>query len=217
MNLSEDKKQKEEIEVKFCLTKETKVFAGISLFRIQAKKDFSNVKKGDFGGWVEREENLDQSGNAWIYDEAQVFNNGRISGNGRAYDEAQIFDDALIFGNGRALNKTRIFGRARIFGDARALDEAQIFGHAQVSGDTWVGGKARVKKSPLLIQGTKHTFTVVAGIIKIGCEQHSVKYWMENFREIGEKNKYTENEISEYHDYIILAKKQMEEGRDEKI
>ena len=199
MNLSEDKKQKEEIEVKFCLTKETKVFAGITLYRIQAKKDFSNVKKGDFGGWVEREENLDQSGNAWIFDEAQIY------GNGRASDEARIFDNGQIFGD------------AQIFDNGRVSDEAQVSNKAQISGDIWVSGKAQIKKTPLLIQGTKHTFTVVNRIIKIGCEVHSIEHWMKNFREIGEKNKYTENEISEYHDYIILAKKQMEEGRDEKI
>ena len=43
------------MEKKFQLTTETKVFDGVTLYRIQALRDFSNVKKGDLGGWVETE------------------------------------------------------------------------------------------------------------------------------------------------------------------
>ena len=43
------------MEKKFQLTTETKVFDGVTLYRIQALRDFSNVKKGDLGGWVEKE------------------------------------------------------------------------------------------------------------------------------------------------------------------
>ena len=33
---------------------------GCTLYRIQAVRDFSNVKVGDFGGYVEKEGNLSQ-------------------------------------------------------------------------------------------------------------------------------------------------------------
>ena len=48
------------------------------LFRIKALKDFSNVKKGDIGGYVESEKNLSQDGNCWIYDNAVVMGNAKV-------------------------------------------------------------------------------------------------------------------------------------------
>lgn len=45
---------------KYELTNETKIFNGVELHRIKALKDFGDVKKGDLGGWLEKEENLSQ-------------------------------------------------------------------------------------------------------------------------------------------------------------
>lgn len=45
---------------------------GKKLYRIQALKDFNGVKAGDVGGYIENESNLSQSGNAWVYGDAQV-------------------------------------------------------------------------------------------------------------------------------------------------
>lgn len=36
------------------------MFTGIKLYRIEALKDFSNVTKGDKGGWIEKFETLDE-------------------------------------------------------------------------------------------------------------------------------------------------------------
>ena len=58
---------------KYKLTSETKEWCGITLHRIEYLKDFADVEKGKKGGWVEKEENLSQegnarvSGNAWVY------------------------------------------------------------------------------------------------------------------------------------------------------
>jgi len=42
------------------------------MWRIRACKDFGDVKRGDFGGLVQSEDNLSQYGECWIYDGAQV-------------------------------------------------------------------------------------------------------------------------------------------------
>lgn len=47
---------------------------GEKLFRIKALIAFGNVKAGEVGGYVEREENLNHAGNAWVYGDAQVKN-----------------------------------------------------------------------------------------------------------------------------------------------
>jgi hypothetical protein len=52
---------------KFELTSETKInIFGKKLFRIKALISFGVVKTGETGGWVEKEENVNQSGNAWV-------------------------------------------------------------------------------------------------------------------------------------------------------
>ncbi|MGL9721647.1 hypothetical protein [Symbiopectobacterium sp.] len=49
---------------KFELTAEVKEFFGIKLFRVKALVAFGNVHVGELGGWVEKESNLAQDGDA---------------------------------------------------------------------------------------------------------------------------------------------------------
>ena len=58
---------------KFELTAEfvTNIF-GKKLFRIKALMAFGNVEEGELGGYVEKESNLDQDGDAWVSGDAQV-------------------------------------------------------------------------------------------------------------------------------------------------
>ena len=51
---------------KYELTTDTKMVLGRKLFRIKALVSFGNVKIGDLGGYIEKEENLSQEGNAWV-------------------------------------------------------------------------------------------------------------------------------------------------------
>ncbi|MEH8079417.1 hypothetical protein P9100_11935, partial [Gallibacterium anatis] len=47
----------------------------IKLYRIKALVTIASigVGAGDLGGYVEKESNLDQSGNAWVYGNAKVY------------------------------------------------------------------------------------------------------------------------------------------------
>ena len=56
---------------KFELTTEfiTNAF-GKKLFRIKALVEFGDVKAGELGGYVEKEGNVSQAGNAWVYGNA---------------------------------------------------------------------------------------------------------------------------------------------------
>ena len=69
---------------KFELTSEfiTNIF-GTKLFRIKALIEFGNVKAGELGGFVEKEENLSQDGNDWVYDSPRVYNNHGLCGDDR--------------------------------------------------------------------------------------------------------------------------------------
>ena len=78
---------------KYELTDHTKVVNGHTLHQIKALKDFSNVKKDDLGGWIEDYRNLSQSGNAWIYDDAQVLDYAFVSDNASIEGHASIESD----------------------------------------------------------------------------------------------------------------------------
>jgi len=84
--------------MKYKLTKETKEVYGLKLFRIEALKDFGDVEKGEKGGWIEKEENLSQENNAWIYGNASVYGNAEIYGNASVYGDAWIYGKKLISG-----------------------------------------------------------------------------------------------------------------------
>ena len=45
---------------KYELTNETISFNNRKLYRIRALKDFSDIKKGELGGYIESEKNLNQ-------------------------------------------------------------------------------------------------------------------------------------------------------------
>lgn len=77
------------MDMKFKLTDETKInFVGKKLFRIEATTSWRNIKKGDKGGWIEKESNL--SGNAWVSGDAEV------SGDARVYGDAWVYGDARV-------------------------------------------------------------------------------------------------------------------------
>jgi hypothetical protein len=59
------------------------------LFRIQALRDFGQIRRGDVGGYIERESNLSHDGDSWVADVAQVYGpHGSVRGNGRVSGEA---------------------------------------------------------------------------------------------------------------------------------
>lgn len=58
-----------------------KCYIEAQLFRIRATKDFSDVKIGDLGGFVQNESNLSHKGNCWIYDESKVYDRAIVKGN----------------------------------------------------------------------------------------------------------------------------------------
>ena len=60
---------------------------------------FGDVKEGELGGYVEKEENLDHDGNAWVYGDAWVYGNAWVYGDARVYGNARVYGDARVYGN----------------------------------------------------------------------------------------------------------------------
>ena len=96
----------------------------VKVFRIQALRTFGDIKKGELGGYVQKEENLSHDKNSWISEDAKAFGNSRI------------FENAWIYGTSQAFENCRIFGDTKIFGNAEIFGDALIFGKTRIHGDT---------------------------------------------------------------------------------
>ena len=119
---------------KFELTSEfvTNIF-GTKLFRIKALVEFGDVEAGEFGGYVEKEENLSHDGNAWVYGDAWVCGNARVSGDARVYGDAEVYGNAEVYGDAEVCGDARVYGDARVCGDA---DYAYAHGFGSVNRTT---------------------------------------------------------------------------------
>ena len=91
---------------KYKFTGETKEVYGCTLHQIVCVTAFASVAAGEVGGYIEKEVNLSQDGNAW------VFGNAEVSGN------AEVCGDAEVFGNAKVFGDAKVFGNAKVFGDA---------------------------------------------------------------------------------------------------
>ncbi|MGT2833381.1 glycerol kinase [Streptococcus phage Javan249] len=141
------------------LTEDTIEVFGRKLFRIKALVSFGVVRKGELGGYIEKESNLSHEDKAWVYSHAQVYGDAEVSSDARVYGNAMVFGDAKvygdagIFGNARVYDKAKVcgdakvYGDARVYGDAEVSSDARVYGNAMVFGDAKVYGDARVKLS----------------------------------------------------------------------
>ena len=179
-----------------------------NMLRIIALKDFSDVKKGQLGGLIEKEDNLSQIGDCWIYVGAQVYGNARVFGNaeilGGAYvsDNAQICGDAYVGGNARVYGDAKVFNNAYIHGNATVCDNAQIYGYSEICESATIYDNARVYGEAQIsgfakVFGEAKVFgrTRVYRNAKIGGD---AKIWSINYYS------YITSSIKDSKDYVIL-------------
>ena len=211
---------------KYELTDDTITVGGRILHRIKALKSFSDVEEGDLGGYVEKEDNLDHSGeawvsgNAWVYgnarvcrdawvygnarvsEDAWVYGNARVSGDAWVYGNARVYGDAWVYGNARVSEDARVYGNARVYGDARVSGDARVYGNARVSEDAWVSGEndyAAAKGFGREYRTTTFFRLQDGGIgVRCGCFCGT----LEEFRE---KVKETHKESKMGKEYLMLA------------
>ncbi len=130
------------------------------LLRVIALKDFANVKKGDEGGLIEKEENLDQKGDCWVFRSARVCDNATVSGN------AQIYDGC-------------VGGNARICGCICAAVEAnKISGNIKLwstTGISWVNSSIKDSKDYVIYVIKRDFYTIVLSDIYYVSEGNYIK------------------------------------------
>lgn len=99
---------------KYRLTDDKIIVGCRTLYRIQALRDFGEVKEGELGGYIEAEKNLSQCCDAWVSGDARVYGNAWVSDDARVYGNACVSGNACVYGNARVSGDARIYGNADI-------------------------------------------------------------------------------------------------------
>lgn len=117
---------------------------GSTIYRIKALKDFGDVKAGDLGGFIEKEENLSHEGPCWIYGDAMVYHNAKVKDNAIVRDYVHVFNNARVMENAIVEGHARVFDQCTVFGNACIKDNANVFGHGKVNGFAVIQDNATV-------------------------------------------------------------------------
>ena len=143
---------------KYKLTEETIIVNGRTLYRIEALRDFAYIKKGNKGGFVEKENNLSQCGDSWVDDDAKVFGNAQVCGNARIYGNAIVRGNAQVYGHASVRGNAEVYGHADICGDAQVYDETKVYDNAQVYDNAEVLGNAEVYDNAKVFENAEVSF-----------------------------------------------------------
>ena len=81
---------------KYKFTGETKEVYGRTLHQIVCVTAFASVAAGEVGGYIEKEVNLSQDGNAWVSGNAKVSGDANVSGNAKVFGDAEVFGNAIL-------------------------------------------------------------------------------------------------------------------------
>lgn len=160
----------------FEFTGETLLHNKVTLNRIRAVVDIpeADVKKGDIGGWIEKEENL--SGNAWVYDNSKVYGNAIVYDNVEIAGDSEVRDAAKVYGDACVRNKSMIRDYACVYEDV-FIEKSSVYGNASVSGkvivkgNSEIHGNARVSgKVEITDRSSVYGDVMISGEIKISDE-----------------------------------------------
>lgn len=161
---------------KYRLTNEIIDICDVTLYRIEALRDFGLIKAGDKGGFVQSYHNLSQEGICWIHDEAKVFGNAKVSGKAQVFGRAKVYGNAFVKGDAFVFDDAKVYGNASVNGDATVSDKAEVFGVARVYGNAFVKGDAIIETSRDYIvfknwwsSGLYFTWTRSNNMWNVGC------------------------------------------------
>lgn len=137
----------------------------ITLYQIRALRDFTCpfklnpdgeildqtlVKKGDLGGYVQKEENLSHEDGCWIFEEAEVRDNGRVEGNARLTGRSLVRDNAVVKGYSCLAANAYVWGNAILDGATQMKGLVSIGGNSRTNGYVSINGNSQVRGNSVL-------------------------------------------------------------------
>ena len=168
---------------------------GSTIYRIKALRNFGDVKAGDIGGFIEKEENLSHEGPCWVYGDAMVYHNAKVRENAivrgyaHVYNESQVLHNAIVEDHARVCNNGTVFGNARIKDNGSVFDHGIVNGFAIVQdnavvrdcarayGETIIKDHATVAGYMMVSQGTISNSAILFGVGEINFDIDAKNDW----------------------------------------
>lgn len=130
------------------------IYVGLhKLYRIRATRDIQNpykiIHKGELGGYIEKEDNLDPYDESWIESGVHLCENSKVkdlaylTGNITLFDNSIVCDKVTMFGYG----EIQLFGNSNIYQNARLqnknfesmkINNSSIFGDSDIYGSPFI-------------------------------------------------------------------------------
>ena len=137
----------------------------ITLYQIRALREFTCpyklnpdgeildqtlVKKGELGGYIQKEENLSHEGGCWIFEEAEVRDNARVEGNARLVGRSVAIDNAVVKGYSCLATNAYVWGNAVLDGATQMKGYVSIGGNSTTNGYVCIYGNCQVRGDSVL-------------------------------------------------------------------
>lgn len=138
------------------ITDVSKTVNGVTVHRIRALPENKFASPGTLGGWIEKENNLEDG--AWVADEAEVYGNAVVYGNTLIEDDSMVYGDATVHGETDEI-LTLSFG-------------------TKVHGGDWT-------EEPYRRYGGLWTINISSpDTVRIGCRDYTFEKWHKSFKAI---------------------------------
>ena len=158
------------MEKKYKLTEETINVEGKTLYRIEALRDFGDVKKGEKGGYVENEDNLSHYDNCWVYENAMVCGNAQVYDNAKIYGNAVVCDNAMVYNNAKVYDNVMVCDDGIVYGDAEVCGKAEVCDNAEICGNAIIANDSDyIVFKNWWRSGRYFTWTKSNNMWKVGC------------------------------------------------
>lgn len=168
---------------------------GSTIYRIKALRNFGDIKAGDIGGFIEKEENLSHEGPCWVYGDAMVYHNAKVRENAIVRDYAHVYNESQVLHNAIVEDHARVCNNGIVFGNARIKDNGSVFDHgivngfaivqdnavvrdcARVYGETIIKDHATVAGYMMVSKGTISNSAILFGVGEINFDVSSKDDW----------------------------------------
>lgn len=149
----------------------------------------------------------------WIGHRVQIGDRVHVSEYASIGEGAVIGDGCVISRHAGVSLKCKLGESVIVHAKAGVGDGCTVDAGVIIREDIKIPRGQHIKATPLRIEGTEHDVVHVGkGLMKIGCQTHSLDDWEENIIEIGIDHGYDDDQIEEYASYLELVKK-----RDQKL
>ena len=191
--------------------------------RIVALKDFSNVKKGEIGGFVSNENNLSQYGDCWLYGNSKMFGNCKMFDNSKMFgysemhDYSEMHNNSEIHNNSKMHDNSKMFGYSKMHGyskmdnNSEMHDNSKIFGNSKIDNNCKIFGNSKIKSVILSnsyecfnISYLKYNLTITKDLVFGGCKTFTHNEFKNLILEQCEDKTWKEEELNQYKSYLDI-------------